>query len=191
MAKLSSMLFVAMALSGCDAAPVTQGNLVPSYAGLSTAELWVIQGTTGSKLSLLSAEAELGFRGQSSRDAAYIGKRTASSVGQAVYSRSPVGAKPSDKNCADFQSAAEAQKFFLSAGGPVSDPDDLDRDGDGNACEWGVTLQQVAATFRQTYRAVAPVIPRKTSSFSRGCYTGPRGGRYTITSSGAKDYGGC
>jgi hypothetical protein len=191
MQKLASALVAILALSGCDTVPARQSDPAPSYAGLPTDELWVIQETTGSKLSLLSAEAELGVRGQSSNGASYLGKRTAGSVGQPIYVRSTTAANSSDKDCADFRSAAEAQRHFLSVGGPVSDPDDLDRDGDGHACEWGVTVQQVAATFRAPYRAAAPVKPRKTTSYSSGCYTGPRGGRYTITSSGAKDYGGC
>lgn len=33
-------------------------------------------------------------------------------------------------------------------------------------------------------------VPSSTTS-SSGCYTGPRGGRYTITRSGKKNYGGC
>lgn len=33
-------------------------------------------------------------------------------------------------------------------------------------------------------------MPSSTPS-SSGCYTGPRGGRYTITKSGKKNYGGC
>lgn len=191
MHKLATAFVTILALSGCDTVPAPQSDPARSYAGLSTAELWVIQDTTGSKLSLLSAEAELGVRGQSANGASYLGKRTASSIGQAVYSRSTAAATSSDRDCADFQSAAWAQRHFLSVGGPLSDPDDLDRDGDGHACEWGVKVQQVAATFRVSYRAAVPVKPRKTTSHSSGCYTGPRGGRYTITSSGAKDYGGC
>lgn len=42
---------------------------------------------------------------------------------------------PSDRNCDDFSSSYEAQKFY-EANGP-SDPHDLDRDGDGKACDWG------------------------------------------------------
>ena len=40
-----------------------------------------------------------------------------------------------DKNCSDFDTHAAAQAFFLSQGGPNSDPHKLDRDGDGVACE--------------------------------------------------------
>lgn len=42
--------------------------------------------------------------------------------------------KGSDMNCNDFANAWEAQQFY-EANGP-RDPHDLDRDGDGRACEW-------------------------------------------------------
>jgi endonuclease YncB( thermonuclease family) len=40
-----------------------------------------------------------------------------------------------DKDCADFSTQADAQAYFLSLGGPSSDPDRLDADGDGIACD--------------------------------------------------------
>ena len=40
-----------------------------------------------------------------------------------------------DRDCNDFETQAEAQSFFIAAGGPASDPHRLDRDGDGVACE--------------------------------------------------------
>jgi micrococcal nuclease len=40
-----------------------------------------------------------------------------------------------DRNCADFATQAEAQAFFVAAGGPTRDPHRLDGDGDGVACE--------------------------------------------------------
>ncbi len=40
-----------------------------------------------------------------------------------------------DKDCGDFATHDEAQKFFISAGGPGSDPHKLDVDKDGVACE--------------------------------------------------------
>lgn len=52
-----------------------------------------------------------------------------------------VGGDPSfgsggpDRDCGDFATQAEAQRFFIDAGGPGSDPDRLDSDGDGVACE--------------------------------------------------------
>lgn len=45
----------------------------------------------------------------------------------------PYGA---DRDCGDFSSAQAAQDFYLAAGGPMDDPHDLDRDNDGNACDW-------------------------------------------------------
>lgn len=40
-----------------------------------------------------------------------------------------------DKDCTDFATHAQAQTFFISQGGPGSDPHRLDSDGDGLACE--------------------------------------------------------
>lgn len=44
-------------------------------------------------------------------------------------------AQAKDANCSDFGSQASAQSYFLNHGGPNSDPDGLDADGDGIACE--------------------------------------------------------
>jgi hypothetical protein len=40
-----------------------------------------------------------------------------------------------DRDCSDFPTQAQAQSFFISEGGPGSDPHSLDADGDGRACE--------------------------------------------------------
>lgn len=40
-----------------------------------------------------------------------------------------------DQNCSDFSSQSAAQQYFLNNGGPNDDPDGLDYDGDGIACE--------------------------------------------------------
>ncbi|GAB2745605.1 thermonuclease family protein [Nocardioides pakistanensis] len=40
-----------------------------------------------------------------------------------------------DKDCSDFGSQKAAQLFFISNGGPFSDPHRLDADGDGVVCE--------------------------------------------------------
>jgi micrococcal nuclease len=40
-----------------------------------------------------------------------------------------------DYDCGDFSTQAEAQEFFESEGWPYSDFHNLDRDGDGEACE--------------------------------------------------------
>jgi hypothetical protein len=47
----------------------------------------------------------------------------------------PSAASASDKDCADFASQRAAQIFFLKHGGPRHDPDRLDGDNDGVACE--------------------------------------------------------
>jgi endonuclease YncB( thermonuclease family) len=40
-----------------------------------------------------------------------------------------------DRDCSDFATQAEAQAFFVAAGGPGRDPHRLDGDGNGRACE--------------------------------------------------------
>lgn len=40
-----------------------------------------------------------------------------------------------DRDCPDFTSQRAAQEFFEASGGPTKDPHNLDRDGDGKACE--------------------------------------------------------
>ena len=47
----------------------------------------------------------------------------------------PAGAAASDKDCSDFPTQRAAQIFVLKHGGPRSDPDRLDADDDGIACE--------------------------------------------------------
>jgi endonuclease YncB( thermonuclease family) len=44
-------------------------------------------------------------------------------------------ATAADLDCADFATQADAQSYFLSRGGPSTDPDRLDGEGDGIACE--------------------------------------------------------
>jgi endonuclease YncB( thermonuclease family) len=44
-------------------------------------------------------------------------------------------ATAADRNCADFDNQRQAQQYFESIGGPTSDPDRLDADGDGKACD--------------------------------------------------------
>lgn len=40
-----------------------------------------------------------------------------------------------DRDCSDFPTQADAQRFFIAAGGPQRDPHKLDNDHDGVACE--------------------------------------------------------
>lgn len=60
-------------------------------------------------------------------------------LGQEWYSRSLLVIDPVGKfqrNCASFRSPDEAQREFLSRGGPERDPLGVDPDGDGFACGW-------------------------------------------------------
>ncbi len=47
----------------------------------------------------------------------------------------PATAPAADKDCANFKTQRAAQLFFLRHGGPQKDPDRLDGDNDGVACE--------------------------------------------------------
>ncbi len=40
-----------------------------------------------------------------------------------------------DRDCGDFKTQRQAQRFFRRAGGPREDPHRLDSDHDGKACE--------------------------------------------------------
>jgi Excalibur calcium-binding domain len=52
-----------------------------------------------------------------------------------LFATAPSVATASDKDCADFNTQRAAQFFFLRHGGPRYDPDRLDADNDGVACE--------------------------------------------------------
>ena len=47
----------------------------------------------------------------------------------------PASAAAADKDCSDFSSWKAAQKYYRHHGGPRYDPDHLDADHDGIACE--------------------------------------------------------
>jgi hypothetical protein len=178
----------ALLVAGCTTVPSQSG--FAQLQGLSSTALWAKQGTTSSPLELAMVEAELGSRGQTSYGTWYLGQKTASAYGSKLYQRTTTSGTTADqKNCSDFSSGAAAQKYFLASGGPVSDPNHLDGDGDGLACDWGTQI----TTVKKRFAAKATATPRATSTYrsSSRCYTGKRGGRYTITSSGRKNYGGC
>lgn len=52
-----------------------------------------------------------------------------------LFASLPSSAMAGDKDCADFANQRAAQIFFLKHGGPRHDPDRLDGDNDGVACE--------------------------------------------------------
>ncbi len=182
----AALMLPAIALSACAA--TTPKTIGPRVDNAPTASLWQAHRDPRlTPLQLAFVEAELASRGATSSGSSYIGQKTASAYGKSLYSRgSATSTVSSDRDCADFASPWQAQRFFLDSGGPLTDPHNLDRDGDGLACEWGTTLRSNS----RKARATAPVRARPTYSSSR-CYVGPRGGTYTITASGNKNYGGC
>jgi hypothetical protein len=185
--RLIGGLLAVMLMASCDAGQTTK---VSALGNQSTAAL-CSRHLVASGMELLAVEAELGARGAlqcttTYGSKSYVGARTEASVGRLLYSRAtPAPLKGPDKNCSDFASAGEAQRFFLANGGPNRDPHGLDGDGDGNACEWGKTLKSSAKKFKPA--PVRYAAPKRTSS--RTCYTGPRGGRYYYSASGRKVYG--
>lgn len=184
--KFFIVLGALVALASCDA-PTSRSA---SLSAQPTAAL-CIQHLSATGINLLEVEAELGARGAlqcttTYGSKSYVGARTEASVGRALYSRSPAATSVrDDKNCSDFASAGEAQRFFIANGGPNRDPHGLDGDGDGNACEWGKTLKSSVRKYKPAPVRVAA--PRR--SYSPTCHTGPRGGRYYYSASGNKVYG--
>lgn len=53
----------------------------------------------------------------------------------ATASAAPPIARTADRDCSDFDSQADAQRYFREQGGPDSDPNRLDANGDGRACD--------------------------------------------------------
>lgn len=58
-------------------------------------------------------------------------------VGYLIFrnSKSFYNTESGDYDCSDFSTQKEAQKFFEAEGGPQKDYHNLDKDGDGVACE--------------------------------------------------------
>lgn len=66
--------------------------------------------------------------------ASLIGIATTSATAASPASTHTTSAR-ADLDCSDFATQAAAQRYFIVRGGPRSDPDRLDADGDGVACE--------------------------------------------------------
>jgi hypothetical protein len=62
-------------------------------------------------------------------------KNIAALVATLVLALTAAPALGADKDCSDFSSWTQAQKFFKKHGGPKNDPHRLDADHDGIACE--------------------------------------------------------
>ena len=64
-------------------------------------------------------------------------RSTSNNVGQKIYRRGLFSdAEATLANCNNYRTADDAQRAFLAAGGPGSDSQNLDPDGDGFACRW-------------------------------------------------------
>lgn len=172
-------------VAGCAAN--SSATIAPRVDRASTTQLWAAHRNPRlTPLQLAYVEVELASRGQLTLGSSYLGQRTTSHYQKSEYARPRPTETSSDlRNCSDFSSSWQAQRYFLDSGGPARDPNNLDADGDGLACEWGNKLRGYA---RKARRSIQRKSPRRYSST---CYTGPRGGRYTITASGRKNYNGC
>ncbi len=180
---LAFLVLAACGTSQTTPTSLSNADMIQQYRSLPTSTLWARQGFTQSVSELAIIEAELARRGETKSGSSYIGRRSAGTVGKARFSRSVLS--ENTRNCSDFSSSLAAQQFFLAQGGPTSDPHGLDRDGDGFACEWGTKIRRAASQSQSEIRRASR--PRYTAN----CYTGPRGGTYTITASGRRNYGGC
>ena len=175
-------MLIATGLAACGAPTATS-----RYASKSTSILWYDHIMVKDPLQLAFIEAELGARGETTNSITYLGKRTSSALNRDLYARNgTVVESAGGAACSDFPNAGQAQRYFLASGGPLADPSNLDVDGDGLACKWGGTIARIS-------RNNAITTPARSYSHrsSSACYTGPRGGTYTITSGGNKNYGGC
>ena len=185
--SLAVLFFVA----ACGLTPATQSPEVLSARVAAASQIGLCReyrNPSTTPRGKLMIEAELAVRGIKQCLGVNYGRSSAAALGQELYSRvaNPSNPTPQNlKNCSDFSNGAAAQKFFLSVGGPLNDPNDLDRDGDGLACEYGHQIRRIAS-----YRPPSIRISRPRSADST-CYTGPRGGTYTITSGGNRNYNGC
>lgn len=88
------------------------------------------------KYKKLQKEAEQGKKGLWADDSCPITPtKTSSNTNAGTQTTSGFTYSGGDKDCGDFSTHAEAQSFFISQGGPGSDPHKLDADHDGIACE--------------------------------------------------------
>lgn len=90
---------------------------------------------------------------------AAIAAAVAALVLAAAPTAAAVPASAADRDCADFSTQAAAQDYFLALGGPGSDPDRLDGDGDGVACEDNPCQCNRSTTPTQPIQPTQPVSP--------------------------------
>lgn len=150
-----AMLALFLGITACaqTGAPVDHAARSAGYERMPIFRLWEVQEDPPSEVDVMMVEAELGVRGYPRFGARHIGQVTAGAVGKQRFDR-PANPPANQQSCDSFPSAAHAQRAFLAAGGPQTDPFGLDRDGDGNACGWGEVLRDSVAdatTARRVY----------------------------------------
>ena len=134
-----------------------------------TFELWSAQRTTQNADELRVVEFELVRRGEFRSGRSFVGQRSAASIGQSVFERN-AGDGSDLFNCSDFPNSISAQREFIRSGGPANDPNSLDADGDGFACEWGTEIRRIARNARPRPAAVI----RSPARITRPrCHIGP------------------
>ena len=84
----------------------------------------------------------------------------------------PTATPEPDRDCSDFDAWQAAQDFFLSAGGPGSDPHRLDGDGDGVACEDLPGAPEPTATPSPTPTAIQSPASSEPPGLPSGCVPG-------------------
>ena len=86
------------------------------------------------RIIILKEEIEIDISKNNINIASYA-RRTENLIGEKIYRR-PKRKKETLRKCSHFSTSDDAQRFFLSKGGPQTDLFNLDSDGDGFACNW-------------------------------------------------------
>ena len=94
---------------------------------------------------------------------------TATATPTPAPTATPTATEEPDRNCSDFDTWRKAQDFFLSAGGPESDPHGLDGDNDGIACEGLPGAPKPAATPTEVPTPTQTATPPVEEDDDRNC----------------------
>lgn len=121
-----------------------------SAAGLpvagSAAPAPVDSAPLGAPLSAVSPAAQAPAAAAGAPDLAAYALSTRNQPGETVYTRKGLlSQNRTNQACAAYPTQDAAQSAFLAKGGPQRDPDELDPDGDGFACDWDPTPYRQAA----------------------------------------------
>jgi hypothetical protein len=87
------------------------------------------------KRIILDAEENKDFKIKSKINIAIYARKTNNIIGKRIHNRLKTK-KEYFRKCSHFSTSDDAQRYFLSNGGPKKDYMGLDPDGDGFACKW-------------------------------------------------------